>query len=86
MSYESRFADLFYEVIAQRYEQHATLVSTNRPFREWNEVFPTAAVVAIVERLTHRSEVIQIQGNSFRAFEAEQQAGVRAELRAGRRR
>ena len=45
LSYSNRHADLLFEIINRRYEQNSILVTTNRPFGEWNEVFPNAACV-----------------------------------------
>ncbi|MFT7374087.1 MAG: DNA replication protein DnaC [Oleiphilaceae bacterium] len=45
LSYSNRHADLLFEIINRRYEKHPTLITTNRPFSEWNEVFPNAACV-----------------------------------------
>lgn len=78
LSYSNRHADLLFEIINQRYEQRATLVTTNRPFGEWNEVFPNAAcVVSLIDRLVHHSEVIAIEGESYRMKEAKEQATKR---------
>jgi len=43
LSFDDKSADLLYEVINQRYEQKSLVLATNRPFKEWNEVFPNAA-------------------------------------------
>ncbi|MFN2428206.1 MAG: ATP-binding protein, partial [Candidatus Binatia bacterium] len=40
LSYDSRYADLLFEVVTRRYEQRATVVSTNKVFAEWKDVFP----------------------------------------------
>jgi len=78
LSYSNRHADLLFEIINQRYEQRSTLVTTNRPFSEWNEVFPNAAcVVSLIDRLVHHSEVIAIEGESYRMKEAQEQATKR---------
>ncbi len=78
LSYSNRHADLLFEIINQRYEQRSTLVTTNRPFAEWNEVFPNAAcVVSLIDRLVHHSEVIAIEGESYRMKEAKEQATKR---------
>jgi len=75
LSYSNRHADLLFEIISRRYEQSSTLVTTNRPFSEWNEVFPNAAcVVSLIDRLVHHSEVIAIEGESYRMKEAHEQA------------
>jgi len=39
LSYDSRYADLLFEVITRRYQQRATILTTNKPFSEWNQVF-----------------------------------------------
>jgi DNA replication protein DnaC len=78
LSYSNRHADLLFEIINQRYEQRSTLVTTNRPFGEWNEVFPNAAcVVSLIDRLVHHSEIIAIEGKSYRMKEAQEQAAKR---------
>ena len=54
------------------------LTALNRPFGEWNEVFPNAAcVVSLIDRLVHHSEVIAIEGESYRMKEAREQAAKR---------
>jgi len=71
LSYSNRHADLLFEVISQRYEERSIIVTTNRPFAEWNEIFPNAScVVSLVDRLVHHSEILQIEGSSYRAKEA----------------
>ena len=78
LSYSNRHADLLFEIINRRYEQHATVITTNRPFGEWNEVFPNAAcVVSLIDRLVHHSQIIAIEGNSYRMKEAQEQATKR---------
>ena len=75
LSYSNRHADLLFEIINQRYEQKSTVITTNRPFAEWNEVFPNAAcVVSLIDRLVHHSEIIAIEGDSFRMKEARERA------------
>lgn len=78
LSYSNRHADLLFEIINQRYEQRSTLITTNRPFGEWSEVFPNAAcVVSLIDRLIHHSEIIAIEGESYRMKEAQEQAAKR---------
>ena len=60
----------------------STLVTTNRPFSDWHEVFPGAAcVVSLVDRLVHNAEVIAIDGDSYRLKEANERAEQRARQR-----
>jgi len=85
LSYSNRHADLLFEIINQRYEQRSTLVTTNRPFAEWNDVFPNAAcVVSLIDRLIHHSEVIAIEGESYRMKEAKEQATKRRSRKKGK--
>ena len=82
LSYSNRHADLLFELISRRYETKSTLVTTNRPFAEWSEVFPNAAcVVSLVDRLVHNAEVISIDGDSYRLKEAKERSAARASKR-----
>jgi DNA replication protein DnaC len=85
LSYSARHADLLFQVVSRR-ENRSTLVTTNRPFSEWNQVFPNAtSVVALVDRLIHRIEVVEIEGESYRLKESrERQARLAAERSAAR--
>jgi len=75
LSYSNRHADLLFNIVNRRYELKPTIVTTNRPFAEWGEVFPNAAcVVSIVDRLVHHSEIIVIEAESYRMHEARQRA------------
>src|SRR6202521_1858264 len=82
LSYSNRHADLMFELISRRYQNKSTLVTTNRPFAEWREVFPNAAcVVSLVDRLVHNAEIISIEGESYRLKEARDGAEQRAQQR-----
>jgi DNA replication protein DnaC len=71
LSYSNRHADLLFEIVNRRYEVKSTLVTTNRPFDQWNQVFPNAAcVVSLVDRLIHHSDIIVFEGDSYRMKEA----------------
>lgn len=86
LSYSNRHADLLFEIINRRYEKNATLVTTNRPFSEWNDVFPNAAcVVSLIDRLVHHSEVLAIEGESYRMKEAQEQANNRRKTKTANR-
>lgn len=70
LSYSNRHADLLFEIISRRYEEKSTLITTNKQFSEWREIFPNAAcVVSIIDRLVHHSEIINIEAESFRLKE-----------------
>jgi len=86
LSYSNRHADLLFELVNRRYEARSTIITTNKPFKEWSEVFPNAAcVVSLVDRLVHRSEVIVIDGESYRLKEACERTEARARQRKTRK-
>jgi hypothetical protein len=83
LSYSDRHADLLFELVSRRYLAKSTVVTTNKKFAEWNQVFPSAAcVVSLVDRLMHRAEVVRIDGESYRQKEAEERAAQRAAARS----
>ena len=61
-------AKLAYQVIAERYEhRRSTLITTNRPFKDWTKVFPDALNAQVIaERLTERSERFVMDGKGYR--------------------
>lgn len=78
LSYDDNAADLLYEVINRRYERRSVIVTTNRGFKEWNEVFPNAScIVTLVDRLTHHADVTRVEGESYRLRESELEAAAR---------
>ena len=85
LSYDSRYADLLFEVVTRRYQQRSTIITTNKVFSEWNQVFPNAAsVVTIIDRLVHKSEIITIEGASYSLKEAKERAAQKARNRKQR--
>jgi DNA replication protein DnaC len=87
LSYDNRHADLLFEVVTQRYLQRSIVITTNKSFEEWNDVFPNAAcVVTLIDRLIHKAEMTTIQGESYRLKEAKEHAAQKAKLRAAKRR
>ena len=83
LSYNSRYADLLFEVVTRRYDAgKPLLLSTNKAFSAWGEVFPHAAcVVTLVDRLIHRAEVIDIEAESYRLKEAKELNAARTKQR-----
>lgn len=57
-----------FQVISQRYEKGSTIVTSNKVFKQWAEIFNNDATVtsAVLDRLLHRSETVVIEGQSFR--------------------
>jgi DNA replication protein DnaC len=64
-------ADLLFQVISQRYEQGALVITSNRAFKDWPEIFNNDGMLtsAILDRLLLHAETILIQGKSFRMKE-----------------
>lgn len=81
LSYSNRHADLLFDIISQRYEKKSTFITTNKAFPEWREIFPNATcVVSIVDRLVHHSEIVNIEGESYRLKEAKEKNMQRQQL------
>jgi DNA replication protein DnaC len=82
LSFDDKAADLLYEVINRRYERRPVILTTNRPFKEWNEVFPNATcIVTLLDRLLHHADVTLIEGESYRVRESEQEAAARRRMK-----
>lgn len=61
-------ADLLFQIISQRYERGSTVITTNRVFKKWPEIFnnDTTLTAAVLDRLLHHAETVTIEGKSFR--------------------
>ena len=60
-------AELLFEIISQRYERGAILITSNLPFEEWTEVFGTERLTgALLDRLTHHVHILEMNGDSYR--------------------
>ena len=83
----SEHSDLLFEVITRRYQEKSIILTTNKPFSEWNGVFANSTcVVTLIDRLIHKSEIIKIDGESYRLKEARERARAREKRRARKRR
>ena len=82
-NYDARYADLLFEVVSRSYEQQRpVLLTTNKAFGEWNQIFPNAAcAVTLIDRLVHRAEIVALEGKSYRLEEAEERAACKAKSR-----
>lgn len=86
MSYGQGYADLLFQVVSQRYQRLSTIVTTNRIFSEWQEVFPSAtSIVAVIDRLCHNAEVLTIDAESYRNKETVERNTTRRAARRSRR-
>jgi len=86
LSYSNRHADLLFEIVSRRYQEKSIIITTNKTFSEWNEIFPNAScVVSLIDRLVHHSEIVSIEGESFRLKEAKERTLQRKEARKSRK-
>ena len=73
LTYESRAADLLFQIISRRHEKKSVIITTNLAFSDWPTVFPNAScTVAMIDRLVEHSSIIDIGGDSWRKRAAEQ--------------
>ena len=65
--FEPEAANLFFQLISSRYERASLIVTSNKPFGRWGEVFGDEIVAAaMIDRLVHHAEVIALKGDSYR--------------------
>lgn len=68
-------SELLFEVFSRRYEQGATLVTSNLPFDEWTSVFGSERLTgALLDRLTHHVHILEMNGDSYRLAVAKKQS------------
>jgi DNA replication protein DnaC len=69
-------AELLFELISQRYERGATLITSNLPFDEWTEVFGSERLTgALLDRLTHHVNILEMNGDSYRLGQSRARKG-----------
>ncbi len=74
-------SELLFEVLSRRYEQGATLVTSNLPFDEWTGVFGSERLTgALLDRLTHHVHILEMNGDSYRLATSQKRAKKRAAL------
>jgi DNA replication protein DnaC len=67
LSLTKQTAKLFFQLVSKRYEKASTIVTSNKPFEQWGEIFNDDVVAsAILDRLLHHSYPFLINGRSFR--------------------
>ena len=65
--FEPEAANLFFQLVSSRYERASLIVTSNKPFGRWGEVFGDEVVAAAMnDRLVHHAEVIALKGDSYR--------------------
>ena len=66
--FEPEAANLFFQLVSSRYERASLIVTSNKPFGRWGEVFgdDVVAAAAMIDRLVHHADVVAIKGDSYR--------------------
>ena len=65
--FDPQAASLMFMLVSRRYERASLIVTSNKPFSAWGEIFgDDAAAVAMVDRLIHHAELISLKGDSYR--------------------
>jgi DNA replication protein DnaC len=65
--FEAEAANLFFQLVSARYERASLVVTSNKPFGRWGEVFGDDVVAAaMIDRLVHHAEVVALKGDSYR--------------------
>ncbi|MDK2792153.1 MAG: hypothetical protein PWQ25_1016 [Deferribacteres bacterium] len=63
----ANYVDEFFEIVRRRYENGSIIITTNRPFEEWGNIFGDVVLAfAIIDRLVHHAYVCKINGKSYR--------------------
>lgn len=70
-------ANLFFQVVAKRYERGSMILTSNLPFSQWDQTFcaDSTLTAAMLDRVLHHSHIVQIQGESYRLRE-KRKAGI----------
>lgn len=75
-----RGAELLFQAFSARHEHGSVIINTNLPFNEWTHVFKTERLaVAMLDRVTHRAHILEMNGESFRLRAAKNRAKSRRE-------
>jgi DNA replication protein DnaC len=65
--FEAQAANLFFQLVSARYERASLIVTSNKPFGRWGEVFGDPVVAAaMIDRLVHHAEIVSLKGDSYR--------------------
>jgi DNA replication protein DnaC len=79
LSFDALQASLLFQVICNRYQKHQSIVLTsNKAFSDWGQVFSDDAIMAsaALDRLLHRSTVINVRGDSYRLRQKKQAGSI----------
>jgi DNA replication protein DnaC len=65
--FDPQAANLMFELVSSRYERASMIITSNKPFSAWGEIFGDVTVAtAMVDRLVHHSEILSLKGDSYR--------------------
>jgi DNA replication protein DnaC len=74
LSFSRSGAELLFQVFAERYERRSLLITSNLAFSDWGQIFQGERMTAaLLDRLTHHSEIFEMNGESFRFKESMKQ-------------
>ena len=64
--FDAEAANLFFQLVSSRYERGSVIVTSNKPFTAWGEIFGDAVVAAaMIDRLVHHAEILSLKGDSY---------------------
>ncbi len=67
MSFTRQQSELLFHVLSERNERGSVVITTNLEFSRWTEIFPdTMLTAALIDRLTHRAHILDMNGPSYR--------------------
>ena len=76
--FEADAANLFFQLVASRYEQASLIITSNMAFGRWGEIFGDDVVAAaMIDRLVHHCHVLNLKGDSYRTRNRKQAAKAR---------
>ena len=84
MPFTKAGAELLFDVVSRAYERQSLVVTTNLPFERWVEVMGTERLTgALLDRLTHRVNILEANGESYRLMDAKRRIKGRQGKKGG---
>jgi DNA replication protein DnaC len=82
--FDPEAANLMFSLISSRYERASLIVTSNKPFSAWGEIFGDDVVAAaMIDRLVHHAEILSLKGDSYRLRDKDLGRPPRARLSSG---
>jgi len=66
IAFDPHAANLMFMLVSRRYERASLIVTSNKPFSAWSEIFGDDATAAMIDRLVHHAEILALKGDSYR--------------------